>query len=72
MTNVSVVLIWIIGSYAVLALGIIASAAYVAVFVPDHKQRQDACKVLKLMLGAITGTGGLLVLLVKLHEAGLL
>jgi hypothetical protein len=72
MIAVSVILIWIIGCYAVLAMGIIGSAAYVAVFVHDHRQRQDAYKVLKLVLGAITGTSGLLVLLVKLHEAGLL
>jgi hypothetical protein len=65
-------LVWIVGCYAVLALAIIGSAAFVAVFVPDDNQRRDAYKVLKLMLGAITGTGGLLALVVKLHEAGLL
>jgi hypothetical protein len=71
-TNVSAVLVWIVGCYAVLALAIIGSAAFVAVFVPNDSQRRDAYKVLKLMLGAITGTGGLLALVVKLHEAGLL
>ncbi|MDQ2789280.1 MAG: hypothetical protein M3Y73_06080 [Actinomycetota bacterium] len=72
MANLSVVLAWIVGCYAVLALAIIGSAAFVAVFVPNDGQRGDAYKVLKLMLGALTGTSGLLALLVKLHEAGLL
>jgi hypothetical protein len=71
MTNVSV-LVWIVGCYAGLALAIIGSAAFVAVFVPDDGQRHDAYNVLKLMLGALTGAGGLLTLLVKLHDAGLL
>jgi hypothetical protein len=72
MANVSVVLVWILWCYAVLALIIIGSAAFVAVFISDGSQRRDAYKVLKLMLGALTGTGGLLALLVKLYEAGLL
>jgi hypothetical protein len=72
MANVSVVITWILWCYAVLALAIIGSAAFVAVFVPDSSQRRDAYKVFKLMLGALTGTGGLLALLVKLHESGLL
>jgi hypothetical protein len=65
--NAPTVLIWSIGCYALLALAIIGWAAYVAVFVHDPRQRQDAYKVLKLMLGAITGTGGLFVLLMKLR-----
>ncbi|MGH3548152.1 MAG: hypothetical protein ACRDQU_08560 [Pseudonocardiaceae bacterium] len=72
MSNVSPLLTWIIGCYAVLALTIIASAAFVAIFVQSPSQRQDAYKVLKLTLGAFTGTGGLLAFLVKLYEAGLL
>lgn len=71
MASVSAVLTWILWGYALLALVIIGSAAFVAVFVPDGSQRRDAYKVLKLMLGALT-TGGFLALLVKLHEAGLL
>jgi hypothetical protein len=39
--NAPTVLIWSIGCYALLALAIIGWAAYVAVFVHDHRQRQD-------------------------------
>lgn len=63
---------WILGCYAVLSLVIIWRAAVVAITVPDAERRRDAYKVLKLMMGALTGTGGLIALLVKLHDLGVL
>lgn len=66
-----VVLEWIIGAYAVLILLIIALAALVAI-IPEPDQRKDAYKVLRLAINSVAGAGGILALLIKLHELGIL
>jgi hypothetical protein len=63
---------WLIGSYATVGLVLFGCAGYVAVWVKDRLQRADAYRVLKLVIGALTGTGGLIALVLRLHETGLL
>ncbi|VVJ22605.1 Uncharacterised protein [Amycolatopsis camponoti] len=68
-------LAWILGGYAVLFLLLLGCAGYVAVFVDDPDQRADAYKVLKLLTGIVLGSGGaggLVGLLLKLHEMGVI
>ncbi|GAB3167526.1 hypothetical protein GCM10027258_93000 [Amycolatopsis stemonae] len=47
-------------------------AALVALFVQDPGRRETAYRVLRLVLGAGLGSGGVVTLAVRLHEAGLL
>ncbi|HEV3361999.1 MAG TPA: hypothetical protein VG247_34745 [Pseudonocardiaceae bacterium] len=63
---------WLLSGYAVLFLLVTGAAAGVALFVRDPVHRADGFRVLKLTLGASTGSAGLAALAVKLHEAGLL
>jgi hypothetical protein len=63
---------WLIGSYAAVVLALLCCAGLVAVWVPDAQQRADAYRVLKLVVGAVTGTGGVVALVLQLHEVGLL
>ncbi len=63
---------WLIGSYAAVVLALLCCAGLVAVWVPNAQQRADAYRVLKLVVGAATGTGGVIALTLRLHEAGLL
>jgi len=43
-----------------------------ALFAADHKRSQRATTVLKVVLGAALGSGGLVTLLIRLHQAALL
>lgn len=63
---------WLIGSYAAVVLALLCCAGLVAVWVPNAQQRADAYRVLKLVIGAVTGTGGAIALTLPLHKAGLL
>lgn len=63
---------WLIVSYAAVALALLCSAGVVAVWVPNVQQRADAYRVLKLVVGAVTGTGGVIALTLRLQEVGLL
>jgi len=66
------VVLWLIGGYATLVAVWISCAVYVALFVRDKQRRADAYRVLKLIIGTATGTGGLVAALVRLHETGVL
>ena len=61
-------LVWLKIGYAVLGAVLICCAAFVALFVPDEKRRETAYRVLKLVLA--TTTGGVVVLMIKLHVGG--
>lgn len=63
---------WFIGGFAALVLVLIGAAAFVALWCPDPKRRQDAYRVLKLILATATSTGGAAALALRLHEFGLL
>lgn len=63
---------WLIGSYAAVMLALLACAGFVAVWMQNAQQRADAYRVLKLVVGAVTGTGGVVALALRLHDAGLL
>lgn len=47
-------------------------AACVALFVADSGRRHDAYRVLRLLISTGTGGSGVGVLMLQLHEAGLL
>ncbi|WP_158264176.1 hypothetical protein [Amycolatopsis sp. CA-126428] len=47
-------------------------AALVALFVEHKGRRETAYRVLRLVLGAGLGSGGVVTLALRLHEAGLL
>ncbi|WP_435581529.1 hypothetical protein [Amycolatopsis thermoflava] len=64
--------VWLIGGMAVFVVAVCAAAAYVALFVGDAARREMAYRVLKLVLGAGTGTGGVLMIAMKLYEIGAL
>jgi hypothetical protein len=63
---------WLLGSYAVVLLVITGCAAYVALALPDAEHRKDGYRVLKLVLGLVTGISGLIAAVVRLHETGLI
>ncbi|WIX91322.1 hypothetical protein [Amycolatopsis sp. DG1A-15b] len=68
-------LAWILGGYAVLFLLLLGCAGFVAVLVNDPDRRADAYKVLRLLTGIVLGSGGaggLVGLLIKLHELGVI
>ncbi|PRY46165.1 hypothetical protein CLV43_101436 [Umezawaea tangerina] len=64
--------IWFFSAYAIFTLTVAGYAARAAVSYTDASQRADAYKVLKLIWGMGTGTGGLIGLVIKAHESGLL
>lgn len=63
---------WFFSAYAVLFAVVILAAAAVALLVPDPKHRADGFRVLKFVLSTAAGSGGLIAVALKLHEAGLL
>ncbi|KOV87577.1 hypothetical protein [Nocardia sp. NRRL S-836] len=63
---------WLIGGYAVVLALLIGFAGFVASWVDDEKKRADAFKVVKLLVVAVTGSGGLFAAAMALHQAGLL
>jgi hypothetical protein len=63
---------WLLGLFACAIMLIIVCASYVALFVPDEKQRRDGYRVLALVFSVVTGGTGLAALLLKLHDAGLI
>lgn len=65
-------LAWILGGYAVMFLLLLGCAGFVAVLVDDADRRGDAYKVLKLLTSIVFGSGGLVALLIKLHEMGVI
>lgn len=57
---------------ALVLLGLITAAGAVALLATDHRRAQRALTLLKILLGAVLGTGGLIAAAIRLHEAGLL
>lgn len=64
-------LTYVLAGSAVLLLAIIGLAGFVAILSEDTQHRQDARRVLKLMCWAVFGSGGLIAVLVRIHEFGL-
>ncbi|MFI6306755.1 hypothetical protein ACIBCH_33130 [Amycolatopsis thailandensis] len=63
---------WFVGGYAVLIAVLIAYSAHVAISCHNKQRRADAFKVLKLLWVAATGTTGLALTALRLHESGIL
>jgi hypothetical protein len=62
---------WLVGTYILVMLLVITFSASMALLNKDAARRKDAYKVLRLLV--TTGAAsGLISLLVKLHEIGLL
>ncbi|WP_020672413.1 hypothetical protein [Amycolatopsis nigrescens] len=51
---------WMIGVYAVVLLTLIAAAGFVGLFGKDDLRGERALKILKIVLAALAGAGGLL------------
>ncbi|KFU76900.1 hypothetical protein SAMN04489729_3258 [Amycolatopsis lurida] len=63
---------WLIGGYAVFVAGLIGYATHFALSLKDKDHRADACKVLKLLWGAVADASSLVALLWRLYEAGVI
>lgn len=63
---------WLALGYAMVTILLCQTAGIVAVFYKDPKQRTDAFRVFKLLWTTTTGTSGVVAIVLKLHEAGLL
>jgi hypothetical protein len=59
---------WLVGAYAVITLLLIASAGRITLSAVDAERRKDAFKVLRLLVTAGAFSGGLIELLLRLHE----
>jgi hypothetical protein len=60
------------GAYVAVMIALITASGSRAVNDDDPDRRRDAYKVLRLLVGVGAAGGGLLGLLVRLHELGLL
>lgn len=49
-----------------------SAAAAVALATTDHQRAHRALTLLKILLGALLGSGGVLAAVIRLHQAGLL
>lgn len=65
-------LVLVLVPFVALIFILFACSGFVSIFVDDAVKRQDAFKVLKLLIKITFGTGGLIALLVKLYEMGIL
>jgi hypothetical protein len=64
--------IWFFGGYAAFVAILVGYAAHVALSGADERHRADAYRVLKLIWCTATGSGGLLAILLKLYQTGLM
>lgn len=62
----------LIALIALVLLALIAAAGAAALLTTDHHRAQRALNLLKLLLGAVLGTSGLIAAAIRLHEVGLL
>jgi hypothetical protein len=63
---------WMIGGYAIVLVALTGCAGYVALFVTNQRRGERAYRILKMLLTAVTSSGGLVAVLVRLHQVGLL
>jgi hypothetical protein len=63
---------WVIGIYAAIMLALIALSGCIALCMRESDRRKDAYRVLRLLILSGAASGGLLGVLIKLHELGLL
>ena len=59
---------WLVGGYAVITLFLITAAGYIALRATDAELRKDAFRVLRLLVTAGAFSGGLIEVLLRLHE----
>ncbi len=62
----------LIALVALVLLALITAAGAAALLTTDHRRAQRALTLLKILLGAVLGTSGVIAAAVRLHEAGLL
>lgn len=62
----------ILSSFALFVLIVGALATAVALFVEHKGRRHTAYRVLRLVLGAGLGSGGVVALALRVHQAGLI
>ncbi|WP_370964740.1 hypothetical protein [Amycolatopsis sp. cg9] len=58
--------------FALVVLTAAGAAAAVALTTTDHQRALRALTVLKILLGAVLGSSGVLAAVIHLHQAGLL
>ncbi|MFI6100799.1 hypothetical protein ACIA8G_35065 [Lentzea sp. NPDC051213] len=63
---------WFFICYAVFLAGLIGYAVHIALSCPDPERRKDAYRVLKLIWMTATGSSGVVMLAIQLHNMGLL
>lgn len=57
---------------ALVLLTAAGAAAVAALTTTDHERASRALTLVKILLGALLGTGGVLAAVIRLHQAGLL
>lgn len=62
---------WFIVCYAVFFASLIGYATHIALSGADQQHRADGFRVLKLVLASGTGTGGVVAVVIRLHELGM-
>ncbi|MCO1578520.1 hypothetical protein M8C13_22460 [Crossiella sp. SN42] len=62
---------WLLGAFTCVLVVIVCCAAYVALYRTDERHRRDGYRVLALCFGLLTGSTGVLAVLLTLHESGL-
>ncbi|MCG8920283.1 hypothetical protein L6E12_31390 [Actinokineospora sp. PR83] len=63
---------WMLGAYLLVLTAIVGCAGYVALFVSNRDRAERASRILKTTMVAVTGGGGTVAVIVRLHETGLL
>lgn len=66
------VLEWLVGGYVVFTAMLVGAACFVALFGRDKSRREQGLKVLRLLWISVTGSGGVIMLAVRLQEVNLI
>ncbi|MEU4740587.1 hypothetical protein AB0G02_08970 [Actinosynnema sp. NPDC023658] len=65
-------MLWFLGGYALFIGVLLAYSVHVSLSCPDAERRKDAYRVLRLIWTGVTGTSGVVWLVIKFNEWGLL
>lgn len=63
---------WLVGGYAVFTALLIGVACFVALFGQDESRRKHGLRVLRLLWISLTGSGGIVMVAVRMKELNLL
>jgi hypothetical protein len=66
------VLSWLVGGYTVFTAVLIGTACFVALFGKGKHERENGFRVLRLLWVSVTGSGGIVMLAIRLQEANLI